>query len=210
MACRSHRVRRTQLDAATFQVTYQLKILTTAIFSMFMLGKTFTSQQWGALAMLFVGVAMVQMPKSDSGKHKGHEVPGPNDKTQEDYIIGITAVLMACCSSAFAGVYFERILKKQAGSLWLRNIQLGIFGFLLGVVGAFSKVRGNAPPLDWTAIQRVSQGFGCAQDGTELSERGFLHHFRCVHRPRGHVAARRELAVLAHRRACARVCVPGD
>ena len=35
------------------------------------------------------------------------------------------AVLSACCSSGFAGVYFEKILKGTKASIWMRNIQLG-------------------------------------------------------------------------------------
>jgi len=35
------------------------------------------------------------------------------------------AVLSACCSSGFAGVYFEKILKGTKATIWLRNIQLG-------------------------------------------------------------------------------------
>lgn len=39
--------------------------------------------------------------------------------------VGVTAVLIACCSSGFAGVYFEKILKESKQSVWVRNIQLG-------------------------------------------------------------------------------------
>lgn len=39
--------------------------------------------------------------------------------------VGVTAVLVACCSSGFAGVYFEKILKESKQSVWVRNIQLG-------------------------------------------------------------------------------------
>lgn len=39
--------------------------------------------------------------------------------------VGLVAVLMACVSSGFAGVYFEKILKETKQSVWVRNIQLG-------------------------------------------------------------------------------------
>jgi UDP-sugar transporter A1/2/3 len=134
------------LDAATYQITYQLKILTTAVFSYLMLGKTFNSNQKTALVMLFVGVALVQLPDN-------HTAGKPMQKGGNNVYTGLMAVLMACCTSAFAGVYFERILKKKAGSLWLRNIQLGLFGIVLGTIGAYSK------------------------DGAEIAELGFLHHY---------------------------------
>lgn len=43
------------------QVTYQLKILTTALFSVLMLRKTLSRVQWISLLLLFVGVAIVQV-----------------------------------------------------------------------------------------------------------------------------------------------------
>ncbi|MGH0184392.1 UNVERIFIED_CONTAM: hypothetical protein FKN15_014516 [Acipenser sinensis] len=49
------------LDAATYQVTYQLKILTTALFSVSMLGKRLNIYQWLSLVILMTGVAFVQV-----------------------------------------------------------------------------------------------------------------------------------------------------
>lgn len=43
------------LDAATFQVGYQVKILTTAVFSVFMLGRELSFMQWLALVILTAG-----------------------------------------------------------------------------------------------------------------------------------------------------------
>ena len=40
--------------------------------------------------------------------------------------VGVLAVLLACVSSGFAGVYFEKILKQTKQSVWVRNIQLGV------------------------------------------------------------------------------------
>ena len=49
------------LDAATYQVTYQLKILTTALFSVLMLSKKIDSLKWMSLIILTVGVSLVQV-----------------------------------------------------------------------------------------------------------------------------------------------------
>lgn len=43
------------------KVTYQLKILTTALFSVFMLGKNLGFHQWLSLLVLMAGVTLVQV-----------------------------------------------------------------------------------------------------------------------------------------------------
>ncbi|XP_075876958.1 solute carrier family 35 member A3b isoform X2 [Nelusetta ayraudi] len=117
------------LDAATYQVTYQLKILTTALFSVSMLGTKLGVYQWFSLLILMAGISLVQWPtgiEADSGEKV---------LTASSKFVGLMAVLTACVSSGFAGVYFEKILKETKQSVWLRNIQLGLFGFLLGLMG---------------------------------------------------------------------------
>lgn len=47
--------------AVSPQVTYQLKILTTALFSVLMLRKSLSRVQWVSLLLLFAGVAIVQV-----------------------------------------------------------------------------------------------------------------------------------------------------
>ncbi|XP_071477946.1 UDP-galactose translocator-like [Diadema antillarum] len=126
------------LSAATFQVSYQLKILTTALFSVVMLKKSLWSLQWVALLMLFVGVAIVQMQPSDPSKAASEK-----STTEQSPITGLIAVIVSCLSSGFAGVYFEKILKGSQASIWLRNIQLGLFGTLTGIIGIFIKDGGG-------------------------------------------------------------------
>lgn len=130
------------LPAATYQVTYQLKILTAAVFSILLLGRSLNLYQWISLFLLMSGVAFVQMPASDSGvtKHDGNT------------IVGLMAVLLACCSSGFAGVYFEKILKNTKSSLWMRNIQLGVYGVVLGLVGVLTN--------DWKKVSENGFFFG--------------------------------------------------
>lgn len=50
------------LDSATYQVTYQFKILPTALFSVLLLRKKLSPLKWIALALLMFGVAIVQIP----------------------------------------------------------------------------------------------------------------------------------------------------
>ncbi|KAK5118838.1 hypothetical protein LTR62_000047 [Meristemomyces frigidus] len=63
------------LDAATFQVTYQLRILTTALFSVALLGRTLSLRKWLSLVLLMTGVAIVQIP----GAHSPNEVLSIHD-----------------------------------------------------------------------------------------------------------------------------------
>ncbi|XP_026188195.1 UDP-galactose translocator isoform X2 [Mastacembelus armatus] len=116
------------LPAATFQVTYQLKILTTALFSVLMLRKSLSKVQWISLLLLFAGVAIVQV-QQEGNKETSSTSSGQN------YVVGVVAVVISCLSSGFAGVYFEKILKGSAASVWVRNVQLGIFGIVLGLLG---------------------------------------------------------------------------
>ena len=53
------------LDAPTYQITYQLKILTTAVFSVVLMKKRITGRQWFSLMVLMVGVMCVQYPSDD-------------------------------------------------------------------------------------------------------------------------------------------------
>ncbi|CAD5121467.1 DgyrCDS9972 [Dimorphilus gyrociliatus] len=118
------------LEAATYQVSYQLKILTTALFSVFMLQKKLSRMQWVSLVILFVGVSAVQLQPDSKKGSSTHE---------QNAIIGLSAVLISCILSGFAGVYFEKILKGSKGTIWLRNVQLGGFGILAGLATVYTK-----------------------------------------------------------------------
>ena len=50
------------LDSVTFQVIYQFKILPTAIFSVILLNRSLTPRQWVSLALLMLGIGIVQIP----------------------------------------------------------------------------------------------------------------------------------------------------
>ncbi|KAI8342000.1 nucleotide-sugar transporter-domain-containing protein [Chlamydoabsidia padenii] len=116
----------THLDAATFQVTYQLKILTTAFFSVTLLHRSLSRHQWMALGLLTIGIGLVMMPNDTSWSSLWSSTPSstpsseeldrdtlilPDKKNKNDYQ-GFLAVLMACTLSGLAGVYFEKLLKS--------------------------------------------------------------------------------------------------
>ncbi|NXB93162.1 S35A2 protein, partial [Vidua chalybeata] len=132
------------LPAATFQVTYQLKILTTALFSVLLLGTALSRLQWLSLALLFAGVALVQAEQARAVPPAAALAPSPGPEAPaQSYAVGLAAVAASCLSSGFAGVYFERLLKRSGGSIWLRNVQLGAVGTAVGL-GAMLAAEGPA------------------------------------------------------------------
>ncbi|UJR22806.1 hypothetical protein I4U23_025836 [Adineta vaga] len=122
------------LNAATYQVTYQLKILTTAIFSVYMVGKKLEQHQWFSLVMLAIGVALVTWPTSDETTKRSIN---QNQVTWFQQSMGFSAVLLSAVTSGFSGVYFEKLLKTSSSSVWVKNIQLAIFGVTFGLIIVF-------------------------------------------------------------------------
>ncbi|CAH2063343.1 unnamed protein product, partial [Iphiclides podalirius] len=108
------------LDAATYQVTYQLKLLTTAFFAVIVLKRKLQRWQWCALGLLAGGVALVQL---SSGAKESKKTPNIQEQSK---VIGFSAALAACFISGFAGIYFEKVLKESDISVWMRNVQLSL------------------------------------------------------------------------------------
>lgn len=123
----------TNLDASTYQVVYQLKILTTALFSAILLGRKFSVQKWLSLVILTAGVAVVQVSGS------GDQHSSNSDDANKNRMIGLIAVLCAACTSGFSGVYFEKILKGSTTSLWMRNVQMGLPSTIIAYLAVLFK-----------------------------------------------------------------------
>ena len=135
-----------------------MKILTTALFSVLLLSKKLSPMQWVSLLVLFGGVALVQL----QGLSSASKAAQPQHQA-----IGLIAVAISCLSSGFAGVYFEKMLKGSNASVWLRNVQLGMFGSITAVIGMWINDRHQVSdmgfffgytPLVWTVI--VQQAIG--------------------------------------------------
>ncbi|KAF9246331.1 nucleotide-sugar transporter [Melanogaster broomeanus] len=123
----------TNLEAATFQVSYQMKILTTAAFSVLLLRKQLSASQWLALFFLAIGVGIVQIQTgaSDTAKAASSLL---FRGTSMNALKGFLAVVAACFTSGLAGVYFEMVLKNSQSDLWIRNVQLSAFSLLPALV----------------------------------------------------------------------------
>ena len=140
------------LDVATFQVTYQMKILTTAFFSVLLLRKRLSRTKWLALVLLAVGVGVVQLQSTAAPAHvpgtastgdkplttRTESIEAPTPRVMHP-LRGFIAVILACMTSGLAGVYFEFILKSSSGSspppdLWVRNTQLSAFSLIPALV----------------------------------------------------------------------------
>lgn len=109
------------LSAPVFQVLYQMKIITTAVFSVVLLSRKLNNIQWFAIVSLSGGVALVQLSQTE--EESSSEVKSNN-------ILGLVSVLIGCLTSGFAGVYFEMVLKSTSTSIWVRNIQLSTIGLI--------------------------------------------------------------------------------
>ena len=117
------------LVAATFQVTYQMKILTTAAFSVLLLRKKLSSNQWLSLLFLAIGVGVVQI-QGGADSQPGVSSRASTALLEMNAMKGFLAVVAACFTSGLAGVYFEMVLKNSQTDLWIRNVQLSLFSLL--------------------------------------------------------------------------------
>lgn len=135
------------LTAPLFQVTYQSKLVTTAVVSVIMLNRKYTMQQWICLVTLSLGVAVVVLDQKSEKKEE--------EKKEQSLFLGLLAVSIACLSSALAGVYFEKVVKGTAGakqktvSVWMRNIQLAFFSIVIAVTKGFFTNSTLAPGLHY-------------------------------------------------------------
>ncbi|KAG0364225.1 hypothetical protein BGZ54_007737 [Gamsiella multidivaricata] len=153
------------LDPSTFQVTYQLKILTTALFSVILLHRSLPGLKWLALVMLTAGIALVSLEESNNRASQRKGVHSPDSASsalgalleeqkndalyqaaaaaprneRPEFVVGLLSVMIACVLSGLAGVYFEKILKNTQGSIWLRNIQLSFFSLPFSLLAIYLK-----------------------------------------------------------------------
>ena len=97
----------TELDAVTFQVTNQMKLLPTAFFSVVALGRSLQLQQWLSLPVLALGVAVVNLGSAHDAHGSQAHQRAPH------WFLGLSAALAAALFSGYASVFVERLLKTE-------------------------------------------------------------------------------------------------
>lgn len=119
-----------------------------------MLKKNLKPAQWGGVGLLMGGLVLVQLSQMGGGS-SGASLAGASGSAAagSSLAVGFSAVLTACTLAGFAGCYLERVLKGSTTSLWVRNLQLGAWGSLLGVASV------------------------AAKDGRSVVEHGFFHGY---------------------------------
>lgn len=157
-----------RLSAVSFQVLQQLKILTTALMAVLMMGKRLGLRHWAALSLLTVGVILVQI--ANLKEAKAPSVAAGAESL--DAWLGFGAMLLNSASSGFAGIFFERLVKSHtrvasrglvrrgsilpldhkttsnkgstlSRSVWLQSVELGFFGLLFSLALAAAGDNGR-------------------------------------------------------------------
>jgi solute carrier family 35 (UDP-sugar transporter), member A1/2/3 len=125
------------IGAGEFTVCAQLKILTTAGFSVLILGTSLSETKWRALALLVIGCILVAIPglTTSSSSHFTSSSPSTNQQLflSSAFFLGYGAVIAEVILSGFASIYFEKIIKSttEIVSIWERNFQLSLYSIVI-------------------------------------------------------------------------------
>lgn len=147
------------LSVNFFEVTDQLKIITTAYFSTVLLKHRLSYLQKVSLLLLACGVATVEISSNEEESFE-------DDLANKNQVLGFVTLILTCCISGFAGVYFEKIVKQNENvSIYIRNVQLAIWGASLGLFTALISSENlieeygffqNYNFLTWTVVSSLA------------------------------------------------------
>ncbi|RYG61826.1 hypothetical protein EON64_18310, partial [archaeon] len=139
-----------RVDAALYTVLLQLKILTTAAFSVLFLHRVFSGAKWRALVLLVLGCILVASPAFDRAEAQVDSAESA--LSVFDVLSGIVAVLTMVTISGYSAVYFEGMLKKEKVTVWERNFQLAFYSVLLLLIIIMSEMTYSSPDTDEASV----------------------------------------------------------
>lgn len=135
-----------------------LKTLTTAGFSVMILGRSYSWAKWRALVLLVAGVILFVLPTL--------QVADENDEmiANNDYsgiALGIGAEVIVVTLSGYAAIHFEKAIKDDPFDIWERNFQLGVYSVLI-YLGLFFTEGRSKPFSNWTPLACVLSVLGAS------------------------------------------------
>jgi UDP-sugar transporter A1/2/3 len=149
------------LDAATFSVLVQTKLIFTATFAAAVLKKQLKYIQIISLVLLTVGVMLCNMNNAkppQAGDDNSSSMYAMDSKTTK----GITATLGIALSSGFASVYTEKVIKGQRRPSSTSSSEYGL---------AYSQVQLALMSLATIGV------YACMKDFREIVALGLFHNF---------------------------------
>jgi len=147
------------LDASTFSIVAQMKVFTTAIFSVLILQRHLPMRKWRALTTLTLGVILISneaLPRRDP-EHTNAQ----HEHKMREFAIGMAASFGDVLLSGFVSIYFEMVLKSKSEtySVWDRNLQLAFWSSVIYAPIMFYDNPTN-PFQGWSVVT-----LGCAAVG---------------------------------------------
>ena len=133
-----------ELGPTTFQVTNNLKTLSTALLMRFVLSRKLTWPQIKALVILFCGSVVTQLKGTNEAEH--HQTGFK--------LFGIALVFVNAFAAGIGGVYSEKLLKGSAKaerieSIHFQNCQLYFFGVCFGILSLLTRTtNGSSDPFE--------------------------------------------------------------
>lgn len=126
-----------RVDASVYTVLGQLKLFTTAAFSMCFLQTVLSGAKIRALVLLSLGCILVTSPSFNKPPPSCDAEAGmPSEGDSLSYVdatVGVISCLIMVVISGAANVYLEKILKKDEVKLtiWERNVQLAFYSWVV-------------------------------------------------------------------------------
>lgn len=127
-----------RVDASVYTVLSQLKLFTTASFSVCFLNTKLSSTRVRALLLLACGCILVTSPGFN--KSNSDSIDGSKETNIMDTLSGIGACLVMVTLSGMANVFFEKILKRDEIKLtiWETNVQLAFYSWIVVLLSCLS------------------------------------------------------------------------
>ena len=134
------------VDAPTFQILGNLKIVATGLAGQVLLSRKLSRGKWLALTLLTIGAAVSQLTST-------------SDHLFEGAFFGYASALVCVFLSATMGVFTEAFMKGNKASIHFQNVQLYVFGILANLCALI--YRNEIGPSSDTSLFHGFNGWAC-------------------------------------------------